>query len=220
MFRCQRRTICCGDELDYWLYDGANVVLLCQRDTSLQRHPSTWQPTTRSADAAYKKDASVVTLIFAITSLHLFMLALLYFTFENPCALWLVKPSDFEDLCSVEPSIRPAPHKRHTLANPKVTLVGQCHGVRMNCPRDSHLIHGNTTISSLCRNPKSETRYTDKLYSTLYTNLEDLGLRHRVFGFAARRHRGCLINGNLKGRMTHNSPESEQAALEGVTVQK
>ena len=54
--------------------------------------------------------APVVTLIFAITSLHLLMHSLLDLALQNPCPRGLVKVCDFQDVRCVDPVVGPPSH--------------------------------------------------------------------------------------------------------------
>lgn len=50
------------------------------------------------------------TLIFTITTLYFFVDPFLHLTFEYTCSRWLVEPSYFENMCSIDPIISPPSH--------------------------------------------------------------------------------------------------------------
>ena len=50
------------------------------------------------------------TLIFAISTLHLLVNALLDLPFEDASSSWFVKTGNLEDVCRIDPIVRPASH--------------------------------------------------------------------------------------------------------------
>lgn len=59
-----------------------------------------------------------LTLVLAVSSLHLLVLALLDLAFQDACPLWLVETRDLENLGGIEPAIRAPSHQSNTLAYP------------------------------------------------------------------------------------------------------
>lgn len=56
-----------------------------------------------------KKD--IVTLIFAVASLHFLMNTFLHFSLQDSSSRGLVKPGDFKDMRRVDPIVGSSPHQ-------------------------------------------------------------------------------------------------------------
>ena len=72
------------------LKETSNVVALCELYSNVE-----WDP---------------CTLVFAVTTLDLFVNALLDLSLEDTCSLGLVETNDLEDLSSIEPAIGTSSH--------------------------------------------------------------------------------------------------------------
>lgn len=94
------------DIVEYRLQLLVDTILLCQLLPQLQRYPST----CGASDMAWKRAVSVSTLVFPVSTLHLFMEGLLNLPFQNPGSRWLIKVGDFENLRCIYPAISSATH--------------------------------------------------------------------------------------------------------------
>lgn len=58
----------------------------------------------------YLSHAGMDTLVFAVTALDLLMNPFLHLTLEDTGSRWLIEPCNFENMCRIDPVIRPPSH--------------------------------------------------------------------------------------------------------------
>lgn len=81
------------------------VVLFSQSKSSFEGNPCSCGIDDAYQDNSTRRGVTGLTLIFSISTLHLFMLPLLNFAFKNAGTLGFVKTSNFQYLSRVEPRI-------------------------------------------------------------------------------------------------------------------
>jgi hypothetical protein len=92
------------------------------------------------------------TLVFAVPTLDLLVLALLHLSLEHARTLRLVEAGDLEYLGRVQPRVRAAAHDRDTLAYPMRTREAVKIS-KVSSGIDIHFIDGNTAVRRLRKKP-------------------------------------------------------------------
>lgn len=105
-----RWTLVTRNEIEDGQQDSQDPIPLCQITSTLQWYPGSCPWSLSVAVRNGRGSRAVPTLVLSISSLNLLMNPLLHFPLQDPGSRRFVEVGDLEDMCGIDPVIRPPPH--------------------------------------------------------------------------------------------------------------